>query len=460
MGFRDYIFVHGTFRYDQSSVFFRDSRSTDLYSFPYYGADVSFILTDAVPSLKSNAISYIKLRAGYNKNANDNLGPYGLDNTYPTGTGFPFGSTIGATVGNTFPDALLQPERVKTTEAGIEFALLKSRFNVDLSYYSQTADNQILNVATSPSIGYTGYNLNAASVTNHGVEAEVKGNVFRSKNWSFDVNTNYTYNENKVNNLIGAIAGFDRLEINNNGTAGNAHIFAQVGKPFPFLKTTAWTRSPDGRIVIDPTDGWPLRDANLRDQGQTIPKHTLGVGGRVTWKNLALAAQAEYRTGYVVYHDIAEDMAFTGSSTITTLYNREQFIWPNSVYQDASGKYVANTSIPVEESIANYLGWGDAGFTRGLFGGVGELFATSGAFWKLRDVSLSYTFAQSLISRQKIVKGATLSVFGRNLFTWLPSENRWTDPEFSDTNGNGVGINTSFNTPPTRQYGATLSVNF
>lgn len=459
MGYKDYFFVHTNFRYDQSSAFFLPNRATNLYSYAYYGADASIILTDAVPSLKTKALSYLKLRGGWNKNANDNLSPYNLQLTYPAGTGFPYGSTIGATVSNTFPDAQLRPEPVFTTEVGLEAAFWNSRINLDVSAYTQKVETQVLNISTSPSIGFTNYRLNAADLTNKGIEAEIRGTVIRNRDFTVDINANYTYNTNVVNGLFGAIAGFNQVELNNNG--GAARVFAVVNQPFPFLKTTAWQRdSASGKIIVDAADGWPVRDANLRNQGRTTPAHQVGVGFRVGWKGLSLSANAEYRGGYVIYNDIGEDMAFTGSSAITTMYNREQFIWPNSVYNDGTGKYVPNTTIPVEETIANYLGWGDLGFSRGIANGVGELFVTNGAFWKIRDVQLAYTLPASVVSKLKVIKGATISLFGRNLLTWLPKDNIFTDPEFSNTNGNGVGINTSLNTPPTRQYGATLNVNF
>ena len=62
---------------------------------------------------------------------------------------------------------------------------------------------------------------------------------------------------------------------------------------------------------------------------------------------------------------------------------------------------------------------------------------------------------------------ATISVFGRNLFTFRPKENIWTDPEFNDnvTNAYGMSFNdagyTSANqTPPTRFWGFNLAVTF
>jgi hypothetical protein len=217
-------------------------------------------------------------------------------------------------------------------------------------------------------------------------------------------------------------------------------------------------RTPDGKIVIDPADGWPILDTVQHEFGRTIPKHSLGMGFRLTYKLLTLAANAEFRGGHVVYHDIGEDLGFTGSGKVTTTYHREQFVFPNSAYWDGS-KYVDNTNIPVSNDLSIYGAWGDYSFARGILG-VAEVFTTSANFWKLRDVSLSFEFPKAWMGSGRIFKGANLSVFGRNLVTLLPKENIYTDPEFANTNGNGVGINTSFNTPPTRQFGATLNVIF
>ncbi len=454
VGFKDWVFVHGVFRYDQSSVFYKAGRPKDFYSYPYYGGDVSLILTEAIPSIKSDVLNYLKLRGGWNRNGNDNLGAYGLDPTAGNGGGFPYGNTVGLTINNTLPDPLLQPEFVLTTELGFEASLWKNRINIDASFYSQDANNQILDVALSSTTGYTVNRRNAARVDNKGMEWEVRANIIKKKDFTLDINANYTYYKNRVKELYGDL---QNVLVQSNGRV--AFVYAEVGSPFPLLRTTQWMRDPaSGSVVIDANDGWPLMDPDLKKAGTTAPKHQVGVGFRATYKMLTLAANAEYRGGAVVYHDIGEDMGFTGSGAITTQYNREQFIFPNSVYFDGT-KYVPNTTIPVENTIAIYSGWGDYSFSRSILFN-GEIFTSSADFWKLRDVSLSLEFPQKWIKSVKAIKGASISIFGRNLITLLPDDNWYTDPEFSQTNGNGQGINNSLNTPPVKQYGATLSVKF
>jgi hypothetical protein len=162
----------------------------------------------------------------------------------------------------------------------------------------------------------------------------------------------------------------------------------------------------------------------------------------------------------VIYNDIGTDMTFTGSGAVTALYHRDQFVWPNSVYLDpATNKYVPNTNIAVDNYKAIYQGYGDVSFSRG-FAGVGEMYVSSGAFWKLRDLSLSYDLPKSVMNSIKFVKGISITGFARNVLTLRPKDNWYTDPEFSNTNGNSSGLNNTLNTPPTRQIGGTLKVTF
>lgn len=88
------------------------------------------------------------------------------------------------------------------------------------------------------------------------------------------------------------------------------------------------------------------------------------------------------------------------------------------------------------------------------------MFVSSGAFWKLRDLSLTYDFPTSLFRNMNAIKGISLTAFARNLITLLPADNWYADPEFSNTNGNATGINNTLNTPPVRQIGGTLRVIF
>jgi hypothetical protein len=262
-------------------------------------------------------------------------------------------------------------------------------------------------------------------------------------------------NDTQVTSLYGdlqniSVSGFFGVT----GDASLGQIFAQIGQQYPILKTVSYARDPQGRVVVDANTGYPLKDANLTIQGQLTPRHKLGINTQLRYKGITLNALAEYRGGYVVYHGLASSMWFTGTSAATTAYDRERFVFPNSSYKDeTTGNYVANTSVAV---LDGGLGAWDTNLRN-----FGENFVTSGAFWKMREVSLTYDFPSSLLSKTKFINAASIGFVGRNLFTIVPEANIYTDPEFAvGTNNGSIGLNNTAQTPPTRTYGFNIAVTF
>jgi hypothetical protein len=143
-------------------------------------------------------------------------------------------------------------------------------------------------------------------------------------------------------------------------------------------------------------------------------------------------------------------MTFTGSGEWTE--DRTPHIFPNSAYDDGTGKFVPNTTVNVRE--AEYALWVDK------YRLITENFVAPGWFIKLRDINLSYSVPQSFLGKVKVFSAASIAVYGRNLITIVDKANDFTDPEFSNTTGNGQGVNTTAQTPPVRQYGVNFTLTF
>jgi len=447
IGWQEKVFLHLSGRYDGTSVFYKGSRDPSLYTYAYYGADVSAILTDLVPTLKNNVLSYAKLRAGWNKNGNDNVGgsDYPLDLSFPNAGGFPYGNTVGITVGNVLPDPNLQPEFVKSWEVGGEFQFLRNRLSLDLTYYRQRSEGSILTVNIPQTTGFSNLRINVGNTKNWGYEADLRAQIIRAKDFNWDFSVRYSMNDNEVINLY---QGVKEL---NYGAFTYASPYAIVGQPFPSLKAISYIRdTATGRVMVNRTTGYPLTNGPLKNFGRTTPKHMLGAGTKFGYKAFTLNTNWEYRGGNVIYSDLGRQMTFTGSGKWTE--NRTPHIFPNSAYRDASNKVVANTDVLTAE--AEYALWVDA------YRLIAENFVVPGWFIKLRDINLSYDIPSSLISRTRIFSTATLGLYGRNLITIVDKKNDFTDPEFSFTTGNGQGVSTTGQTPPVRQYGVTLNINF
>ncbi|MGV3530635.1 MAG: SusC/RagA family TonB-linked outer membrane protein [Flavisolibacter sp.] len=439
-GFRNWAFLEVAGRNDW------DSRlPLDNNSFFYPSASLSLVLSDAIPSLQtSNVLSYLKLRGSVSKSGNVNLGVYSLEPIFNVAGGFPYGSLPGFTGASDVNNPSIEPEFVNSKEAGVEVGLLNNRINLEVTGYLQRNTNQILNVQVSRATGYTSALVNAADFDNKGLEFDLRLTpLIKAGDFNFNFRGNFSLMDSKVNSVY---QGLDEIGIGN----GN---YAIVGYPAFMFKLTDYKRDDQGRIIVDSKTGYPSLDPNLKMFGQTLPKYMLGLNPSLSWKGLTLAATADYKGGHQVYHAIGVDMDFTGNSYRSGRNGRQRFVVPNSSYYDGS-KYVPNTDVLVANG---GYGFYEATNTNR---GINSNYLTSAAAWKIREVALSYDIPQSALRATKIIKGASVALTARNLKTWLPESNMWTDPEFANTTGNAQGVNNSSILPPNKLYGFNVVLTF
>jgi hypothetical protein len=336
----------------------------------------------------------------------------------------------------------------KLMEGGFDLDMFKSRLTLSATYYKSSTTDQTVPVNISPTTGFTSYLTNTGEVTNEGIETRIGFVPVRTGNLEVSFGANYTYNNNTVESIS---QDLKQLNLFSYQQAG---IFAEEGKSFPLLKARDYIRDDQGRVIVDRITGMPTAGTELIEIGNTEPKHKFGVDAAVTFKGLRLAALFEYRGGYMMYNN-AGSFAFSGAGAATASFNRERFVVPNSSYLDpATNTYVENTNITTRSG-------GTAFWTEGpTYTDAGTNFVYSAAFWKLRELSLGYDIPKSVLGNGKYVKGVRVSLQGRNLFLWTPKSNIYTDPEYSEggSDNNAVGLSSLNQTPPSRLYGATISV--
>jgi TonB-linked SusC/RagA family outer membrane protein len=456
LGYKNFAFVELTGRNDW------DSRlPTNKNSYFYPGVSASLVLTDAIPDLKKlgngNLLDYAKLRASYNRTGNvntggtnTNLGAYRLQSYYNLSTGFPYGTLPSYTADNTLLSPNLKPETVESYEVGLELTLLNNRINIDGAYFYQKNNDQVINVSLSQASGYSNVLLNAASFNNKGYELDLKTVPVRSGSVTWNVNFNYTHNTNEVKSLYGDVAQLGVT--NSDGATSNAYVI--TGLPAYTLRLTDYLRDDKGRVIVDATTGLPTRNASTTAFGNTNPVDIFAVNTDVTYKHFSLHAVGEYRGGNFIYNDIGSSLGFTGNDYLSAVNGRQRFVFPNSVYSTDGGKtYTPNTNIVINNAHYDFL-------QAAAFRSTQTNYYTSAAFWKLREVSISYDVPQSWLKGTKIIKRANVSLVGRNLLMIRPKSNYWTDPEFSNTTENGNGTTTIGQLPPTRIYGFSVNVTF
>ena len=436
--YKNFLSVNITGRNDWSSTLPEGSRS-----FFYPSAGISFIPTDAFPGLKSNqGIGYLKLRASITKTGND-PGIYQTQGTFFSPTNFPYGTTAGLSQSNQEPAPDLKPEFTTSTELGLEMQMFRKRLYVGATVYKSNSTDQIVPINVSTASGATSNTINVGEIENRGIELDINGTVLLTENFSWDLGVNYTGFDSEVLSLAD---GVDELNI---GGFADAQIIAKVGEPYPQIRTTSYLRDPQGRVIVG-DNGDPLQDSQNQIQGKTAPDYIVGLFSNIVFKNWSLYAVADYRTGHVFFNDIVNALEFTGLTKHSASSDRQPFIWPNSVYADGSGGFIANTTRPTS-------GGGNAFWDK--YNEVKENYVTDATTLKIREIALSYSFNKEILDRVGLAD-LTMGLFGRNLFTFRPKDNVYTDPEFNFTTGNAIGVGTQAQLAPTRSYGVNLSIKF
>ncbi len=108
-----------------------------------------------------------------------------------------YGSSYQYYLPTTKNNNTLKPERTNSKEVGLEVAFLKNRLGFDATVYRTNTVNQIVPAQTSSAIGYTKKYINAGNIQNQGIELSVFGTPVKTRNFSWDINVNWTLNRNR-----------------------------------------------------------------------------------------------------------------------------------------------------------------------------------------------------------------------------------------------------------------------
>lgn len=414
-------------------------------------------MTDALPSLKSNVLNYLKVRLAYGKTGND-ANWYLVSNEYQPvdiNLGFgnikmPLNNVPGLTIGNRRGNDNLKPEITREAEFGFDVRMFDSRVTLDFSYYDRNTKDQIIASTLPYETGFTQYTRNIGEISNKGVEIALGLVPIRTKDWNWNLNVTFAKNKSKVVDLWDV----DGNEVNEYRITGayGVDFVAVKGRELGVFKVPK-LQTHEGKVVVG-SYGYPLIEAGATEEvGTSAPKFTMGFVNRVSWKNLTFGVVVDWRNGGKFWSNTAEMMTWNGNAT-NTLYNeRQPFLIPNSV-KVVNGQYVEN-DIPVT-SYYQYRY-----YTHNANQSMYRNFVISKSFVKLRELSLSYNFPKSVVAKLGPVKQLELAFIGRNLFMWTPKENNFVDPEGTNYGNDLTSELGEFTAAPTtRTFGGSIKVTF
>jgi TonB-linked SusC/RagA family outer membrane protein len=431
---------------------FNSTLPLDNNSYFYPSASLAFVFTDAF-NIESDILSYGKFRASWAQVGNGTA-PYQLDFTYfpiTTANGqygldinFPFNGALAYSASTTIPPADLLPEQQTSYEFGLETRLFNNRIGIDFAYFNNRNENQIVAVPIPQSTGFSNRTQNVGRVDQTGFELAIDADIFKSENFTWNTQLNYSTVESEVVSLGNDLERFVVSSVFN-----SVQVVAVPGKPFQLSGFDYLREETTGRPIIDPTTG-RRQAGEVVNFGSVLPDWTGGIVNTFRYKNITLSTTIDASWGGVMKSSTVENLQ-TGGLVQETVNGREgTFIDTEGVLVDANGN-VSENNVPLLNAQDFWTSLND--------GSVATPWVYDATYVKLREISIFYNLPSEVLEKS-FLKSVTLGIEGRNL-ALLYSKVPHIDPEASlqGSGANGFGIERS-NAPSTRSIGFNVRLTF
>ncbi|TXB65579.1 SusC/RagA family TonB-linked outer membrane protein [Phaeodactylibacter luteus] len=438
VGFRDYLYLSFTGRWDWSSTL-----PTENVPFFYDSYSLGFVFTEPLGLATDPVFSFGKLRLSYARIGKDAFA-YALDNFFVLGS--PVKGQTAFSPSTSIGNPGLRPEQTRTMEIGADLRFFQSRLGLDVTWYDLESTDQILAVPVTFSTGFSTVITNAGRVRNRGVELQLNATPLQTESFSWDVDLNFTANENTVESLG---EGVPDLSFGSAGVASTNNR-AIEGQPFGVLYGTRWSRSEAGDLLID-ADGYPVYDPQDPGiVGDPNPDWLAGLRNSFSWKGLYASVLLDIRQGGDIFNGTVGVMKNLGTHKSTE--QREEEVVIEGVY--APGTVIDGEEVggqPNRTAVRRDSRY----YSRYPFAGVSEAAIEDGSWVRLRELTISYRFPEAVTARLP-VRSLELGLSGRNLFLFTPYSG--IDPETNLAGASNSFGRDYFNSPNTRSLGVNLKI--
>jgi TonB-linked SusC/RagA family outer membrane protein len=342
---------------------------------------------------------------------------------------------------------------VNTYEGGIDLRLFKNRLGINFSYYLENNDGEPLTVAISAVSGFTSIANNSVHVKREGLEVQLNAMPVKGKNFSWELTKTYGYLvKNPVVSIDGVPTGRILLA---GGAFGNrfARAFHEVGHDWGQLIGGGIKRNAEGKLVINPTTGYYIADANKR-WGSVVPKHTGGIINKLTYRDVTLTFSLDYQAGGKFFSLTENFGNFSGLLDETAAINDRDKSVRDPVSAGGGVHITGVSSVDEKTPIDMYISAFDY-FHQFYFQRIAEPYIHDLSFVKLREVSFTYRIpVKKLGKASKVIQGINISLVARNVWIIYTADKNFDvaesagvygeDGQLPGVRGIGVGLKLIF----------------
>lgn len=432
---RDMLFVSASFRREGSTKFGKNNKwgnfGSGSIAWDMMGCDFMAPAKEIVTELKPRISYGVTGRADFS--SYKAMSMYGTKDSYYMDGNWVIGY---APTANVNPD--LRWEKNIVFNVGVDFELL-GRIRGSIEYYNRQSKDLLYNyTAPKPPYAYNSILVNVGSTANQGVEMTLNADIFKKKDFSWNMGINYSYGRTKLTKLSNDIYKASYLELYNKGGVGsNEYLFrivegGYVGQFYGYeyagvdengnMLVKSYTKDADGNYTVE---GDPVlaakADLNWKhDIGNGAPQHFLSWNNSWKYKNWDFSMMWRGAFAFDIYNQRRYGMGMiaTGSDNVLrTAYTDEE--------------------------------------VTGSYGGVfTSYYLERGDYFKLDNITIGYNI---LSKKAKYFQNCRLYVTAKNIYTITKYTGN--DPSIVPSTGITPGVDSGSAYPTATQLSLGVTLN-
>lgn len=389
-----------TFRADGSSRFGKNNK------FGYFpSAALAWRLSNEAFFKNIDQLSSLKLRLGWGRTGNQEIGDYPALSTYESaGSAIWDGKQMVGTGPAKIPNPDLKWETTDQLNLGLDFGVFNNRINGGVDYFWKKTTDMLLQLPVPQSTGYNSILSNIGRIDNKGLEIFLNTVNIDTRDFKWESNITFTSMRNKVKDLGGIDeiiigAGYTHVEqvaIRKPGLPLNSYYGWEVagvwqeGDDFSKMKEDY---KPGDLKYVDQNNDGVINDADRVVLGDSFPDFQWSFGNTFTYKNFDL---------YVFFEGVQGVDMLNGNlidSYFPINFRRNKFAEPylnRWTPENPTNEYPSFVD-PLKQGrkVVNSRTLSDASYVR------------------LKTIRLSYTFPKL----KSLIQSLQLYVTAENLFT-------------------------------------------
>ncbi|MGN0236141.1 MAG: SusC/RagA family TonB-linked outer membrane protein [Paludibacteraceae bacterium] len=322
--YNDMIFASVSYRREGSTKFGINNKWGDFPS-----ASLAWEMTACdFMSPSSAVLKSLKPRVSYGLTGRSDFDPYKSVAMYDVKDSYYMDGewVVGyAPNGNSNPN--LQWERNMAVNAGIDFDLW-GRLRGSIEYYNRKSLDLLYNyTAPQPPFVYNKILVNVGTTTNQGVEVVLNGDIFKTKDFVWNMGFNYSWGKTVLTKLSSDVYKADYLELYQKAGVGTNEYYFRVeegGEIGQFYGYEAAGADENGNLLVLDNEGNAQLASNAdlswkRYIGNGAPKHYLSWNNTWTYKNWDFSMMWRGAFDYEIYNTRKYGMGLQGCGTDNVL---------------------------------------------------------------------------------------------------------------------------------------------